>query len=359
MFFRNELKPRLRKGTPMRDSILLSATLLAGCIPTSNMDSNGGKASSRLSSVQMSMPAADALATKDGQKPVTGLRLSIKPVDPAACPSGTSISQVISTLGATTVQQKVMKGCDYDLKIELGKFETAQSGFNLQTLGAVYYAPSSPTRITADQTRDDRISVRVSLALTEEGRRIGLPESLPVPSPVPQQQPQQPATPPPAQPPVAPPPVTPAPTPTPGTQLPALPAKLNVSLTGPGGNVALPTIFTTRYLVVDYSRPGCGPCVSLAKSLENNASFQQMMKGSKCRALTVIPKNQLEDWNASVGGRHTAETSYEYTHSQFAALFNSSVSATPTVMIVDRTGAVVDKKVGGLPDKLQSLCGGN
>lgn len=358
MFFRNELKLDLSKKTPMRKTLLLSL-LLAGCVPTSNIDSGSSKNSSKLSSVQMNMPAADTLKTKDGQKPVTGLRLSITPVDAASCPSGTTINQVISTLGATTIQQKVLKGCDYDLKVELGKFDSAQNGFNLQTLGAVYYAPSAPTRITADQTRDDRISVRVSLALTEEGRRIGLPESLPVPSPVPQQQPQQPATPPQAQPPVVPPPVTPAPTPQPGTQLPALPAKLNVSLTGPGGNVALPTIFTTKYLVVDYSRPGCGPCVSLAKSLENNAGFQQMMKGSKCRALTVIPKNQLEDWNASVGGRHTAETSYEYTHSQFAALFNSSVSATPTVMIVDRTGAVVDRKVGGLPDKLNSLCSGN
>ncbi len=358
MFFRNELKLDLSERTPMRKTLLLSL-LLAGCVPTSNIDSSSGKKSSKLSSVQMSMPAADALTTKDGQKPVTGLRLSITPVNAAACPSGTTINEVISTLGATSVQQKVIKGCDYDVKVELGKFESAQNGFNLQTLGAVYYAPSAPTRITADQTRDDKISVRVSLALTEEGRRIGLPESLPVPSPVPQQQTPQPANPPQTQPPVVPPPVTPAPTPQPGTQLPALPAKLNVNLTGPGGSVPLSTIFSTKYLVVDYSRPGCGPCVSLAKSLEKNASFQQMMKGSKCRALTVIPKNELEDWNAAVGGPHAAETSYEYTHSQFASLFGTSISATPTVMIVDRNGAVVDKKVGGLPDKLNSLCSGN
>ena len=98
--------------------------------------------------------------------------------------------------------------------------------------------------------------------------------------------------------------------------------------------------------------------MSLAKRLEQDSSFQAMMKGSKCRSMTLIPSNQLEDWIEATGGQHTAATSYEYTHSKFASSVGTSVSATPTVIIIDRNGKTVDSKVGGLPTKLQSLCGG-
>ncbi len=328
---------------------LLAFGLLCGCVPPTNSEQVGGKSSSRLSSVQMNMPAVGSLKTADGQTPVTGVRVSIKPTDPASCTKGSSIEQVLQIDGMPAIQQKIIKGCDYDLRVELGKFEEAGNGFNLQTLGAVYYAPNQSTQITADQTRDDRIAVRISLALTDEGRRIGLPEALPVPSPSPQPEPQP--TPQPAP--------QPQPTPQPQPQPSNLPASLNVTMKGRNGNVGLASIFTTPYLVVDFSRPGCGPCVSLAKKLEQDAAFQRMMAGRKCRSVTLVPTGQLEDWLDAAGGSHTASTSYEYTHSKFATAVGTSITSTPTVIILDRTGKVLAKNVGGLPSTTNTLCGGN
>ena len=328
---------------------LLAFSLLSGCVPPTNSAQVGGKSSSRLSSVQMNMPAVGSLKTTDGQTPVTGVRVSIKPTDPASCTKGSSIEQVLQIDGMPAIQQKIIKGCDYDLRVELGKFEESGNGFNLQNLGAIYYAPSQATKITADQTQEDRIAVRVSLALTDEGRRIGLPEALPVPSPSPQPEPQPEPQPTPQ----------PAPQPQPTPQPSNLPASLNVTMKGNNGNVGLPSIFTTPYLIVDFARPGCGPCVSLAKRLDQDATFQRMMNGSKCRFVTLVPTGQLEDWIDAAGGSHAASSSYEYTHSKFATAVGTSVTATPTVILIDRSGKVVDKSVGGMPSKLQSLCGGN
>jgi hypothetical protein len=333
----------------------LTSLLIMGCVPPTTSEKTGGRSGSRLSSVQMNMPSLESLKTADGRAPVTGLRLSIRPTDPATCTKGSSIDQVLPIQGLPAIQQKIIKGCDYDLRVELGKFEDNAGGFNLQSLGAVYYSPNQSTRITAEQTRDDKIAVRVSLALTDEGRRIGLPENLPVPSPVPEPQPEpqpQPQPQPEPQP-------QPQPQPEPQPQPSALPSSLQVTMKGRSGNVGLESIFTTPYLVVDFSRPGCGPCVNLARRLENDSNFQRLMSGSKCRSVTLVPSGQLEDWVAVAGGSHTAATSYEYAHSRFASAVGTTVSSTPTVIIINRTGQVVAKNVGGLPSQLQSMCSGN
>lgn len=361
MYFKGKLLFRNRAIAPNLAVTAISSILIgtvASCVPPQDANQIGAGKGSKLSSVQMSMPAAESLKTSSGQSPVTGVRLSIKPSDPASCTKGSSIDQVLPVQGLSAIQQKIIKGCDYDLKVELGKFEDAANSFNLQTLGAVYYAPTQSTRISAEQTRDDRIAVRVSLALTEEGRRIGLPENLPVPTPNTEPQPEPRPQPEPQPEPQPQPQPQPQPRPQPPQPSP-LPSGLNITMKGRNGNVALTSVFTTPYLVVDFSRPGCGPCVSLAKRLEQDANFKRMMAGSKCRSITLVPSNQLEDWLDAVGGSHTAEHSFEYTHSRFASAVGTSVSSTPTVIIVDRNGRVVDRNVGGLPSKLSSLCGGN
>ena len=324
-------------------ALVSASALAASCVPTpQGPDGSYSKKGARLSQIQMRMPATDGLTTADGKKPITGIRVAITPVNQSTCANGTKVDQVLSTTSTSSVQQKIAKGCDYDVRVELGKFETA--GFNLSALSEVYYAPTTPARITAEMTKDDKISVRVSLALTDEGRRIGLPENLPVPTPNPvEPQPQ------------------PQPQPQP-PQLTKLPAKLNVSMTSKSGPTSLPDVFTTPYLVLDFARPGCPPCVALANKLNTDSTFQRLVGGAKCRAATIIPPNQLSDWIDGTGGSnsHSGNSSYEYekSHSGFASLFGTSISSTPTYMIVDRTGAVLDKSVGSTPSKLQSICGG-
>ena len=340
-------------------ALVSASAFVASCVPTpQGADGSYSKKGSHLSQIQMRMPATDGLTTADGKKPITGIRVTITPVNQSACANGTKVDQVLSTTSTSSVQQKIAKGCDYDVRVELGKFETA--GFNLSALSEVYYAPTNPTRITSEMTKDDKISVRVSLALTDEGRRIGLPENLPVPTPnpvEPQPQPQPPQPQPQPQPPQP----QPQPQPQP-PQLTNLPAKLNVSMTSKSGPTSLPAVFTTPYLVLDFARPGCPPCVALANKLNTDSTFQRLVGGSKCRAATIIPPNQLSDWIDGTGGpnSHSGNSSYEYekSHSGFASLFGTSISATPTYMIVDRTGAVIEKSVGGTPSKLQSICGG-
>ena len=324
-------------------SILLGLlATISACVPKYSSDGDGASgrgANSRLSQIQMSLPSSDSLVTADGKKPVNALRVSIEPVD-TSCPNATKLDQILPITNASSLQQKIRKGCDYDLRVELGQTDSGTPSST--ALKVIYYAPSAATRITADMTKTDKISAQVWLQLTDTGQKIGLPATLS------SQQPQQPQQPEPPQP--------PQPSPT------NIPDKINVNLTGSSGVVKLADVFTSDYLVVDFSRPGCPPCVSLARQLEGDTRFQEMVSGKKCRTATILPKGQLSDWIDTLGGAntHTAKTSFEYSesHSGFARLFEFTLKATPTFLIVDRKGAIVDQAVGSTPAKLKTLCGG-
>ena len=325
---------------------LLPALIHTSCVPKYGSDAGTLRRGSHLSQIQMKMPAIDALTTADGKKPIDGIRIVISPVD-MNCANATKIDDILPTQSTPSLQKKIAKGCDYDLKIELGKIDA--SGGNASVLKEIYYAPVTATRITADMTKDDKISVRASLQLTEAGKAIGLPASLPGPSPTPDPMPQ----------PIPPPKPIPQPNP---QQLTDLPSNFAVSLVGASGPVKFSDLFTTEYMIIDFSQVGCFYCTELAKKNERDSEFQRLVKGSKCRAATILPNGQVEDWIGAIGGSstHGAKESFSYSKglSGFGSLFGISVPTTPTVIIVDRTGKIIQKQVGGMPSQISSLCGG-
>lgn len=300
----------------------LAASLLAlsaSCMPNSSSGIGSFGNSAHLSEIKIAFSGLDTLVAADGSKPVTGLHLTIIP--DSACTAGKPIDKVISTSNSQSMQEKIVKGCNYEAKLALGKLSSDSS-----SLTDVYYETSDSSKITAEQSKADDVPLRLAPQLTAAGKAIGLPEKAggkPV-GPVTADQ---------------------------------LPAKINVQLTSSSGAVALDKVFTTPYLLIDFSRLGCPPCVSMGKNNEASSSFKTLTTGAKCRAMTLVPRGQISDWASEIGGESAKET-FEYSggHSGFAGLFGSSVSATPTVILVDRTGKVVDEATGQLPDKFESMC---
>jgi hypothetical protein len=329
-----DLKAKITSNSTSMASLLVSLCFLqiSGCAPNGPSTKEIGRGgSSRVSEIKVGVSGLDNLTAGDGTKPVTGIHLTVIP-DSSCAVAGTSIDTIMATRNSTALQQKVAKGCGYDIRVELGRKDPTDS--NSIALLEVFYAASQSTRITASDTVQDNISVKLSLALTDAGRNAGLPEK---------------------------PNLNPTPNPTPNSSSTTLAANLNVSLQGQNSLLKLADVFTTDYLLVDFSRPGCGPCVQLAQEHEASAEFKALTTGTKCRAATIIPEGELSDWITTLGGSstRTAKESYEYNggHSGFATLFGVSISATPTFIITDRSGHVLDEAVGSLPTQFRELCG--
>jgi thioredoxin-related protein len=329
-----------------RANVLASLLIFASCVPAYNSsDFRGG--ASRVSSINVKLPAVEQLVATDGSKPVNGMHLKIAPVD-AACAEATKVNQYIVATKLVSIQEKIRKGCDYNISVELGKLDSTSSPTKMTD---VYYAPTQPSLVTAQMTKDDKIPLSLSLAITDAGRKIGLPEKQQFGDPIPQQ--------PPAPQPLPEQPPTPQPQPqNPG--LTDLPSNLNVNLSSSAGAVPLKQIFSKKYMLVDFSRPGCGPCVNMAEQLDNDTQFRSLFAdNSNCTFMSVIPPDQLSDWKDVVGQNSwTASHSYEYSgsHSRFGQLFGFQVTSTPTFLLVDRTGKVVKNSSGGLPSGLSTMC---
>ena len=114
-------------------------------------------------------------------------------------------------------------------------------------------------------------------------------------------------------------------------------------------------------MILDFSQVGCFYCTELAKKNDKDSNFQRLVSGSKCRAATILPKGQVSDWIDAIGGSgtHGAKESYSYSNglNGFGKLFGISVPSTPTVIIVDRTGKILDKQIGAMPGQISTLCG--
>jgi thioredoxin-related protein len=316
--FKKSFKSLSKSG--LAATLTTLSTLSASCMPNSNSENGGLSGGAHLSEIKIAVSGLDTLVAKDGSKPVTGLHLTIIP--DSACTAGKPIDKVISVSNSPAIQEKIAKGCNYEAKLSLGKLSSDSS-----TLTDVYYETTEASKITAEQSKEDKVPLRLAPQLTAAGKAIGLPEKS-------GGTPSEPV-------------VTPD----------SLPAKINVQVTSASGSVALDKVFTTPYLLIDFSRLGCPPCVDLGKENESKSSFQSMTTGAKCRAMTIVPAGQNSDWATAIGGE-SAKTTFEYKggHNGFASLFGATVSATPTVILVDRTGKVIDEATGRVPSKFESMC---
>ena len=190
-----------------------------------------------MSDINLGISGLDSLKDKNGNLPVTGLHLTITPE--SSCTAGVPIDEVVSTKSPIVLNLTVPKGCAYNVMCELGSLSTDK-------LSDVYYTMISPLNITAAQSKADRIPVRLAVNLTPNGKNLGLPENAGNNPP------------------------------TPGTNLPALPTNIDVQIVTDKGSVKLSDYFTSEYLLIDFSRLGCPPCVSMAQENESSAEFKKM-----------------------------------------------------------------------------------
>lgn len=337
-------------------TIILSviATLsIAGCRGTNATSMNGPRTGAKLSEVRVQLPAATAFKPAQGAAVVNAMRLIVKPKD-AACPNATQINE-IRDYSNPTLAQKFRKGCEYLVTLSLGE-KNATTGSMVD-----YYRNSQEALVTIKDLEANPATVNLNLSLTPEGTAAGMPATIviPQPQPIPQPQIPQPQPQPIPQPQIPP---TPQPQPQPPT-IPPLPQALQVKVKNSANQeVDLASVFTTEYIVVDYSQPGCGPCLSHASEMNNDSEQQQRFSGSgKCKAITVISQSQYSGWldtSESAEGTFTRKNSYGYSSiNAFSKLFGgSSITGTPTFMLVDRTGKIVAQQVGGVPSKVKEIC---
>ncbi len=148
--------------------------------------------------------------------------------------------------------------------------------------------------------------------------------------------------------------------PTPSKSTSSLAPSLNISLGSSSGSVKLSSIFSTKYLLIDFSQPGCGPCISHAKQFNSSYSMQNRYSGKgACKAITIVNPGSLGPWRSAVGGATTAtgRSSYEYGFSKITSLLNtSSIRSTPWFILIDRTGRVLGSSAGREPPKASELC---
>ena len=300
----------------------LSTFVISFASCTNTFSSNSRSGTSHVSEIKVGIGGIDSLKAADGSQPVTGMHLAITPAP--SCSGGTTIDQFISTKSPIVLNLTILKGCEYNVIAELGSLLNS-------SLSDVYYSVPAPLNITGEQSKQNTIALRLALNLTAAGKVLGLPEKSgqnpPTPSP-------------------------------PVSNLPALAQGIDVQIVTHNGTVKLGQYFTSEYLLIDFSRLGCPPCVAMAKANQASSEFKLQTTGeSKCRAATIVPQGTMSDWSAEIGGESAKET-IEFTggHNGFAALFGTNISATPTVLLVDRQGKIVDQGIGDMPAKFYELC---
>jgi thioredoxin-related protein len=143
---------------------------------------------------------------------------------------------------------------------------------------------------------------------------------------------------------------------------PAFPAEKDSEfLDAQGNTVRLSEIFRGEYLLLDFSQPGCSACISMAEELTTDQEFMRAfaLEGSKCSMATVVPQSQRSGWLSMFSatdmiGRHSVFPAGGF--SEVAGKFGERITATPTFLLIDRSGNVVGKSAGGLPDNARQLC---
>lgn len=147
-----------------------------------------------------------------------------------------------------------------------------------------------------------------------------------------------------------------------------LPASVNFSLKAPDGTTRkLESVFTKKYLLVEFSAFDCGPCRSFAQSFnQQEASYAKYFENGNCSKVVLVDdygslRGKLNEWVSMLGGAKTylgkssfnpgigikaAATAFGYTKS----------FGIPTLIMVDRTGKTVDAATGAMPAKMAELC---
>ena len=377
--------------------LVMMSVALSNCLPPKGIDnsssgpdrrkqqSGGNQTAGGLGIVQMQFPdlsklqptGSSATSTNKLADTITAILVSVSPVD-KSCKDASKFAETVNYT-TTSITKKLNPGCDYHIKLAL-------SGAAANGSDVVFYAAREAVLVKKSDIAEGRIDISMSLEASGLAKSMGFPGKIstvepkkdsgdddslgggdqndpnrPIATPTATPTPTAPTPTPTQQ--VDPNPYRPTPTPTvpPSNGLPALPDSIgSMRIKGSSGEVNLASYWTTKYLYVEFSRPGCGPCVTQAQHLSQQSS--RFSGGGNCKALIVIPSQQLNSWMSAIGGSSTfgGRSSYEYSgsHNGFARNFNGldNIGSTPTMALIDRTGRVLDQRIGAEPGQAASLC---
>ena len=310
-----------------------TAASLSSCRITSSgvsPDFSKKTGASKVSDVRVQLPASSKFKPTQGSAVVNTIRVTVRPKDPS-CAGATQINETRS-YDNPVINQKFRRGCDYLVTLALG--ESTPSGSPMK----VYYQNTPEKAVAASELETSPFNLALNLTLTSEGQAASMPANIDMtPNPVP-------------------------PT-VPGQQ--ALASKLQVKVTNSSGQqVDLSSVFTSEYLLIDYSQTGCAPCMQHANEMNApESNYPIRFSGSgKCTSMIMMEEYMMADWIKNYNkSSFVGRTTYTYTASQglnqFAKLFGGgNITGTPTFMLVDRKGKIVGERVGAEPSEVDTLC---
>jgi hypothetical protein len=365
----------------LKSGVVLFGLVTVGCLPPKGVDTTSGKRPQAMgnqtngnvsgqtagTSAQLTIQLPE-LPTPQRQtygqnssSPISSVLLVLNPRD-INCQGATKFADVVP-YSTTPITKSVNGHCDYFFKMAL-------VGRGMNGADETYYAMSSAQPVTQNDLSQQDYAIKVNLMASSAASNLGLPNSVMIGGPAPTQSsypnpyPTQTQTPTypqnsPAYPSVYPSP-TPTPTPTPSQGVSDLPSQLaDIILDQGSTQMKLGQFWRSKYLMVDFSQAGCGPCISHAEEM---AGEQARFGGtSGCQALIVLPSGQISSWYAAIGSstNFAAKISASYSggHNAFARLIGTeSISLTPTFVIIDRSGRVVGRSSGGEPRQASQYC---
>ena len=156
---------------------ILTSSIMLSCLPAKNKDINGGQGNgSGLSTIAIALPDKAKIATEAGKEnareKLTSFRLIIEPLS-----NGCSNAKVIEFVGAwksASLNQKIQKDCDYSIGLELGD-NASEITTETKKLDVIYFSNWKGTKTgeRLSATQQDKVSITLKLALTEEGKKVG------------------------------------------------------------------------------------------------------------------------------------------------------------------------------------------
>jgi len=125
-----------------------------------------------------------------------------------------------------------------------------------------------------------------------------------------------------------------------------------------GEQKALSEVFTKEFALIDFSQTNCIYCKRSAKKFNEDDSFQSTVANGKCDFLTLIPTSDLSSWGGLFGQSFVGKSSYAPVEGtrEAAAKFGFALRATPSFILVDRNGRLLDSRTGALPRSFFETC---
>lgn len=170
------------KERKMKNNLMISFALAFGltlsCLPTKhkgNADADKGN-KSELSTIAISLPDKAKISTEPGKESakdkLTSYRLIIEPLS-TSCVDAKTI-EFIGAWQNASLNQKIKKGCDYSIGLELGN-NASQVTAETKKLDVIYFTnwtgPKTGQKLAATQL--DKVSTELKLTLTNDGKAAG------------------------------------------------------------------------------------------------------------------------------------------------------------------------------------------